>query len=271
MVYERMSDILQRVQVNMPYQMLVDTYLPLIVEKRINPEIGFNCFVLDRFGREEFSETARKLVDMGLSITFHAPFFDLRPGALDRRIREVTRDRLKQVFELVPLFHPKTIVCHASFDRRYYVTHEDDWLENSRETWSYFLAMAEEMETTIALENVYEENPLYLVRLLDFFRESPHLCCCFDTGHFNAFSDTPLDAWMDALVPHIGQVHLHDNCGDTDGHEAVGEGTFPFRDFLTRLREAGRAPIVTLEPHTEATLWKTLQNIESLKLFDILE
>jgi len=266
-----MSDILQKVQVNMPYQMLIDHYLPLVVERKINPEIGFNCFVLDRFGREDFSETARKLGDAGLSITFHAPFFDLRPGALDRRIREVTKDRLNQVFDLVPLFKPKTIVCHASFDRRYYVTHEDDWLENSRDTWSGFLSLAEEMGTTIALENVYEENPAYLGKLLGTFSESAHLFCCFDTGHFNAFSDTPLNLWMDELAPHIGQVHLHDNGGHGDDHAAVGDGTFPFHDFFKRLRKDGTSPIITLEPHTEETLWKTVHNIDTMKLFEFLE
>ena len=64
-------------------------------------------------------ETAKLLADAGLKITFHAPFMDLRPGAMDDKIRRTSIDRIKQVFDLAPYFHPLKIVCHASFDERY--------------------------------------------------------------------------------------------------------------------------------------------------------
>jgi sugar phosphate isomerase/epimerase len=252
----------------MPYQMLIDTYLSLIIKENINPEIGFDCFVLDRYKRSDFTDTAKRIKDQGLSVTFHAPFFDLRPGALDRKVREVTIERLKQVFDLVPLFGPKSVVCHASFDEKYYVSKEDEWLENSRETWRHFLAIAGETDTMIAIENVYEADPYYLKRLLDTFEKDPRISLCFDTGHFNAFSKTPLDSWMDELGSSIGQIHLHDNRGFKDEHVAVGEGTFPFFEFFERLKKNRKSPIITLEPHTEETLWRTLENIEKMNLLE---
>jgi sugar phosphate isomerase/epimerase len=252
----------------MPYQMLVDTYLPLITKERINPEIGFDCFVLDRYKRSNFTDTAKRIKDQGLSVTFHAPFFDLRPGALDRKVREVTIERLKEVFDLVPLFSPKSVVCHASFDEKYYVSKENEWLENSRETWSHFLGIAEEMDTMIAIENVYETAPLHLKSLLDTFGESSRISLCFDTGHFNAFSGEPLDSWMEEIGSHIGQLHLHDNKGSKDEHVAVGEGTFPFNEFFQHLKNNQKRPIITIEPHDEATLWRTLENIERMSLLD---
>ena len=263
-----MREILNAVYVNMPYQMLVDTYLPLLLKEGINPEIGFDCFVLDRYKRSDFNDTAKKLKDQGLSVTFHAPFFDLRPGALDRKVREVTIERLEQVFALVPLFGPKSVVCHASFDEKYYVSKEDEWLENSRETWRHFLRIAGEMDTLIAIENVYETTPLYLKRLLDTFEDSPRISFCFDTGHFNAFSETPLDLWMDELGSYIGQIHLHDNRGGKDDHVAVGEGNFPFNELFQRLKKNRKSPIITLEPHTETTLWRTLEYIEKMNLLE---
>jgi len=203
-----------------------------------------------------------------LSVTFHAPFFDLRPGALDRKVREVTIERLKQVFDLVPLFGPKSVVCHASFDEKYYVSKEDEWLENSRETWRHFLAIAGETDTMIAIENVYEKDPHYLKSLLDTFEKDPRISLCFDTGHFNAFSDASLDSWMDELGSSIGQIHLHDNGGFKDEHIAVSEGTFPFPEFFERLKKNRKSPIITLEPHTEETLWRTLENIEKMNLLE---
>ncbi len=265
-----MHDILKKIQVNMPFRMLVDRYLPMVLEKRINPEIGFDCFALDSFRKEDFLKVAGMLRDEGLTITFHAPFYDLRPGAVDRRIREVTVERLNQVFELVPYFKPESIVCHPSFDSRYYVSNDDLWLENSRDTWMRFLAMADGMDTVIVLENVYENNPEILNRLINSLNKFDNIRFCFDTGHFNAFSNVPLEEWMESLGTCIGEIHLHDNDGRTDEHAPVGEGNFPFRRFFEFLSENDIRPIITIEPHTEENLWHTLKNIKNMKLLDYL-
>ena len=263
-----MKEILQRVQVNMPFRMLVDRYLPMILKEGINPEIGFDCFALDEYSKKDFLEVADSLRDKGLTITFHAPFFDLSPGAIDRRIRNVTIERLKQVFDLVPYFEPRTVVCHASFDSRYYMANEDLWLENSRETWKQFVHMMIGMDTKIVLENVYESDPLMLQRLLDSFDRSNNIGMCFDTGHFNAFATTPLDIWMDSISSYIGEIHLHDNKGILDEHAPVGDGTFPFHQLFESIREKGIHPIITFEPHNEENLWITLQNIKKMRLLD---
>ncbi len=254
----------------MPFRMLVDEYLDIILKEKINPEIGLDCFALDRFSVSEFRDVANLLHDAGLSITLHAPFFDLRPGAIDRKVREVTIERLRQVFDLVPLFRPRSVVCHAAFDEKYYVSNEDLWLENSRDTWSRFIETAAGMETKIALENVYEGSPKFLSLLLDAFQGSRNICFCFDTGHFNAFSSSTLEEWVDALGSRTGQIHLHDNDGFADEHKPVGEGTFPFHRFFELLKKKGVQPIITLEPHTEENLWRTLENIRRMGLLDYL-
>ena len=112
---------------------------------------------------------------------------DLRPGALDDKIRQTSVDRIKQVFDLAPYFHPLKIVCHPSFDERYYVFGDDLWLESSVKTWTELIALAKDAKTIIALENVYEKNPHILRRLFDVL-SSDSICFCFDTGHFNVFS-----------------------------------------------------------------------------------
>ena len=127
------------------------------------------------------------MANAGLKITFHAPFMDLRPGALDDKIRQASLDRIKEVFDLAPYFHPLKVVCHPSFDERYYVDCDDLWLESSIKTWMELIALARDAKTIIALENVYEKNPHILRRLFDAL-SSDNICFCFDTGHFNVFS-----------------------------------------------------------------------------------
>jgi len=261
-----MQDLLKRIQVNIPFHFLYNRYLPMFIKERINPEISFNHHSLDHFKKEDYATVADQLLQAGLKISFHAPFMDLRPGAVDPQIRRVTAERLIQVFDLVPYFRPLSVVCHASFDKRYYVSNEQAWLENSIETWRQLLTMAVEMKTVIALENVYEGNCQQLNLLLNAF-PSPHVCFCFDTGHFNVFAETPLEEWMNSLGSRIGQVHVHDNNGLLDEHLPVGCGNFPFRDFFSMIREKGIDPIITVESHTEKHLWRMLENIKAMKLF----
>jgi sugar phosphate isomerase/epimerase len=266
MVESSMHDVLKFVQVHMPFHFLRKTFLPMVMKERINPEISFNHDTLDRFRKDDYIMVADQLLEAGLTITFHAPFMDLRPGAIDPKIRQITVDRLKQVFDLAPYFRPLSVVCHPSFDKRYYVSSEQIWLANSIETWQHFLTQAIEMNTTIALENVYEGDCQHLGLLLDAFT-SPHMCFCFDTGHFNVYSVTTLEEWMNGLGPRIGQIHIHDNNGLLDEHLPVGEGTFPFQKFFSMIHERGIRPIITVESHTEKNLWKMLENIKAMKLF----
>jgi len=260
-----MQEILKKVQFHIPFPLLRDKYLPLVLREGINPEIGITFKALDRFQASDFAEVAKALRDAGLSVTIHGPFMDLRPGALDPMIRKVTIDRLKQMFDLAPYFRPRSIVCHPSFDERYYVSTEEEWLQNSVDTWKRFAGVAADMGARIALENIYEKEPRQLHRLLTAL-DSPHIRFCFDTGHFNAFSRAPLEEWLERMGPFIGQLHIHDNRGASDEHLPVGEGNFPFPVFLKYLRDRGLRPIVTVEAHSEKDLWRNVENLQATGL-----
>jgi sugar phosphate isomerase/epimerase len=260
-----MQKIIKNVQIHVPFRLLTTEHLNLVIKERINPEISFNCKDLDTFTKPVFLAVAKRIAKAELSVTFHAPFIDLRPGAIDPKIRQVTKDRLQQVFDLAPYFHPVTVVCHPSFDERYYVSHKQAWLENSIETWTSFLPIIEETKTIIALENVYETTPAPLLKLLDAL-SSPRIRFCFDTGHCNFFSRTPFTTWIEAMGPYLYQLHIHDNSGSADDHAPVGEGNFPFAALFALLRERNLAPLVTLEPHSLDDLWKTVQNVKKMDL-----
>ena len=262
-----MQKIIRNVQIHVPFRLLTTEHLSLVIKEKINPEISFNCTDLETWPKSDFLEVAKRLAEAELAVTFHAPFIDLRPGAIDPKIRQVTKDRLQQVFDLVPYFHPLTVVCHPSFDEKYYDSHDQTWLENSIETWSHFLPLAEEGKTIIALENVYETDPAPLTGLLGAL-SSPRIRFCFDTGHCNFFSRAPFATWIEAMAPYLGQLHIHDNSGSADDHAPVGEGNFPFTELFALLRERNLSPLVTLEPHTLTDLWKTVLNVKMMDLPD---
>lgn len=262
-----MQAILKQIHVHVPFVLLKDRYLDFMIEKGLQPEISFSHAALLAFGKDDFADVAVRLRGAGVPITFHAPFIDLRPGAVDPEIRRVSVRRIEQVFELVPLFQPRVVVCHPAFDPRYYISQENAWLEQSILTWRHFEALAREMGTRIALENVYETHPIQLKSLLAALDPTVS-CFCFDTGHGNAFSNAGMGEWMDDLEGFLGHVHLHDNAGRTDEHLPVGEGNFPFHGFFERLRSLQRRPLLTVEAHSERNLWRTLDNLRANRFLD---
>jgi len=258
-----MKEHLKDVHIHIPYRLLLTEHLGKVVELGINPEISFNCVDLDTLSFPRLREIAKVLKDGGLKVTFHAPFMDLRPGAIDPKVRAVTKERLHQVFDLAVYFSPLTIVCHPSFDERYYVSNRDQWLTNSIETWSHFIKFAEEMGTVVALENVYETEPEPLSQLFQAL-PSKNLCFCFDTGHFNVFSRSSLDTWMEALSGRLGELHIHDNNGKADDHRPIGTGTFPIKRLFEMLTLRNTYPLYTLEIHAKEDLPTALKNFSNL-------
>ncbi len=259
-----MQEIISKVHAHMPYHLL-PRYLESVLQQKLNLEIYFHHWVLEDLDKIKCLETAKLLAEKGLKVTFHAPFLDLRPAALDDKIRQTSIERIKQVFDLAPYFHPLKIVCHPSFDDRYYVSADDLWLENGVKTWTELIKLAKEYQTTIALENVYEKNPYILRRLFDAL-SSDKICFCFDTGHFNVFSYEPLNVWLKELGKYLGHLHLHDNFGRLDEHLPVGNGTFPFGKLFQILKKMKVKPTITLEAHNQNSFLQSVNNVKDMKL-----
>jgi sugar phosphate isomerase/epimerase len=244
------------IHINVPYSMLLQRS-DVAILNRIHPEIYFSAEDLDTCRENDAKRLAETLQKNNLEVTFHGPFMDLSPGGVDRKIKEVTLDRLSKTIELAPFFKPKMVVFHPGYEKWKFDGNERLWLESSLETWKPLVEKAEGMKLTLAIENVYEETPNTLKALLEEI-DSPHFRFCFDSGHHNVFSKTSLPIWLETLGRYLGEVHLHDNHQTMDEHLPLGEGTFPFDQFFNFLSQFKLSPIYTIEPHEEEHLRRGL-------------
>jgi len=260
------EDIIRKVQMCIPFRLLKEKYLPVVLENRINPEIGIEAGVIDTHSMKDFSEMASILQQEGLLITLHGPFYDLVPGGIDKKILKATRERLKEAFDIIPVFEPLSIVCHTGYDRKRYHEVEDNWLDTALETWTPFVKDLEETRTTLMLENVYERTPRMLQKLLRGLN-SEKAGFCFDLGHMNVFSETNMEGWLTALGPFVKELHLHDNDGTSDDHLAIGDGKIDFESLFEHVEENHMRPIMTLEAHKEKWIWQSLEVLSRSERF----
>ena len=252
--------IIRSIQVCIPFKLLKEKYLPVVLEKRINPEIGISGDVIDTHSEREFHQMASLLQEEGLAITLHGPVFDLVPGGMDEKILRASRDRLRQAFDLIPLFNPLSIVCHTGYDRKRYIDDQDQWLDTAIETWKKLLQSLKGSETILMFENVYEKTPNMLLKLIEGLG-SEQVGFCFDTGHMNVFSETDMAGWLNAMTPTLKQLHLHDNAGVRDDHLAIGAGAINFARLFSHIEKEQLKPIITLEAHQEQALWGSLETL----------
>ncbi len=250
----------RQIFINVPYEMLL-ARLDFAIQNRLLPEIYFDGNSLDTACQEDIDRLVRVLSEQKIDVTLHGPYMDLSPGGLDAKVKGVTLERIWKTMELAVLFRPKTVVFHPGFDPWRFEGYQDLWLKNSIEAWKPVAREAEEIGTTIAVENVFEEEPHTLRSLIEGV-DSPNFRCCFDTGHYFVFGKAPLPLWFDLLGEFIVEVHLHDNDGARDDHLPLGEGEMDFAEFFDLLERINPRPILAVEPHEEAHLWSSLTALE---------
>jgi sugar phosphate isomerase/epimerase len=254
-----MADILAQVHVNMPWKFLPD-YLEMVLELRINVEIGLEAEQLDGVPRSLFRSVAEQLHQRGCRITLHGPFWDLCPGSTDAIIRQVSQFRLHQLFDLVEVFRPVQVVCHTGFDPRHHGSDHESYLGRSVAIWEPLVTRAAASRVPLLLENVWEYGP-ELHRELLVALNSPYCRFCLDVGHQHSFSKTPLSSWVETLGDYLDEIHVHDNGGVRDDHLPVGHGTIDFALLFRLLRSKAISPLLTLEPHREEHLAESLAGL----------
>lgn len=242
--------------VRIPYEMIGE-HIGLIRKLALNLEVYLSGELLDTLGPETINGL-RNTLGNDISLTIHAPFMDLSPGAVDSKVRAVTMERFSQVFDAAGALRPEAIVFHSGYERWKYALSPEAWLEASMRTWPAFIRRASEMGTRIAVENVFEDEPDNLALLMGELG-SGHFGICFDTGHFNLFSRRPLSQWLEALGKHIIELHLHDNDGGFDSHLPIGEGMFDFGELFRSLW--GREVIHTIESNTPEHVMKSMERL----------
>lgn len=233
-----------------------------LLDERINPELYLPSESLDSLDWRQVRALARDLAGNGLSCTFHATFMDLNPGSVDRAVRDTTRQRVEQTFKVAAVLRPRIIVFHPGYSRLTYGSLEDTWISQTVDFWKELEPAIRELGCRIALENIFEEEPSTLLRVLQQL-DRELFGHCFDTGHFNMFAAVSIEDWFDALGSSVIEAHLHDNHGTADEHLPVGEGEIDFGLVTSHLQRSAPDAVWTLEAHSRQRLERSRQAIQS--------
>ena len=181
----------------------------------------------------------------GLSrLWLHAPFAELIPCAIDPLVRETALRRFRQTIRTARMLGVKRIVVHGGYIPLVYFP---EWyVEQSAVFWKELLADVPP-DMVLAVENVMEPGPDMLVQIAQAVAD-PRLGLCLDVGHANtSVSRTPPMEWIGPMAPWLKHVHLHNNRGDWDLHDPLGQGDIPMAQVLDTLLDVCPAATYTIE------------------------
>ena len=245
--------------ISIPFDLLLEKYLPLVIENKIDIEIILKQEALDTYSVSEFKKVGDQLLENEIKITIHLPYMDLSLGALDPLIKEISLKRIFQGMEISTIFSPKNLVFHTGFHPFYHRTVVEEWKKIFKDSLEKIIKKGEELELTLSLENVFEPEPEFLKEFLEPFQGK--IFWCFDPGHAKIFSKKSEIEWLEVLSPYLKEIHCHDNRGEVDEHLAIGKGIINFENIWNFLRKKHIKPLLVSEAHTKE---ETLYNREYL-------
>lgn len=160
----------------------------------------------------------------------HAPFNELFPCAIDRKIRALAAERYRQAIALAKRYGAQKVIIHGGYNPWLY--YHPWYLEQSIVFWREF--MLEDPGVELVLENVLEETPELLFAIVEGVAH-PKLKLCLDVGHVNAYSKISVETWLEHWAPYLSHFHIHNNHGDRDAHQPLSQGSM---DLPALLRQA---------------------------------
>ena len=192
----------------------------------------------------EYDQKAREKMQGIRRFIFHAAYNELCPAAIDPLIREHTARRFHQAIDLSLRYGIKKIVIHSGFIPQIYFP---QWfIPESVKFWQSFMSEVPD-DVSICLENVMEQDPQMLPEIIRQ-TDDPRLRLCLDIGHaFSRSEPRPLSEWIDAAVPYLSHVHIHDNDGSADMHRTLGEGSIDLPFVLDRIISGAPEATFTVE------------------------
>jgi len=240
---------------HIPFQILSE-HFDFIKNEKFNIEIRFEAEVLDDYLLSAIEPVARNLLENNIKVTAHAPFTDLNTGSLDQKIRDLTFRRYMNTLKLAEMFNASILVVHTGYIP---LTHKyilKKWLQNCLNFFEKFFPFCESAGIYLAIENVFDENLEVLSALNEHF-QSKFFGFCLDTGHFNVFFKKSLEDFLKMSQNRLIEMHIHDNKGIIDTHEACGTGTVDFDEIFNKLSEYNLAPLIVIENRSQSDIIKS--------------
>lgn len=205
----------------------------------------------------------------------HGPFWDLPLATWDPMIRRVIHDRMFKALGICEALGSTHMVIHSPYlewDHRnimHYPNAKEGIFERFRETMMPVVKRAEDVGTTLMLENISDIDPTFRVELAASLT-SEALQISVDTGHAHyahgVCGAPPVDHFIKAAGNALQHVHLQDADGYADRHWALGEGTIRWQSVFRAIEQLSSKPRLIIEVYGDQSVERSITYLQEYGL-----
>jgi sugar phosphate isomerase/epimerase len=194
----------------------------------------------------------------------HGPFLDLIATSPDPAIVEVCRKRHQVSLHASSVIGASLYVVHTNYNPLIKnPSYRDHFTRRMLDFWLPLADWAGQHGLIICLENMWESGPETQADIITKANH-PHLKASFDNGHALVFSQIPAKDWIEQFGSGLFHCHLHDNLGEIDEHEPVGEGKEIWSELLHAVQKWSPEAVLVAESDQ---FEKNKKSIKRLKNF----
>ncbi|PCJ52777.1 MAG: hypothetical protein COA70_11370 [Planctomycetota bacterium] len=205
---------------------------------------------------EGLSDFRRRLEDYGLSAgSVHLPFYPSVPELIEENARwsliadtvaarRTALDGSAEGLMAAGALGAECGVLHLGWQKDAWNDHTDGW---AREAVAELMPVARKAGVRLLLENIISSGTRVsrLMDLLDEVDPAREVGLCLDLGHAHVEGNVVEE--LQAALPRLHHLHVHDNDGCNDSHLAPGQGTIPWTEVIKVLQRAGFDGLAALE------------------------
>jgi len=188
----------------------------------------------------------------------HAPGYNFQAPGQSQEQKEAGLLSIVRSAEACGILGIKRLVIHTGYSADYpYPLAKERYFKDNRAFLQPVLPLLEKYGITLCLENSAEGNmghfyfPLWareLNEIIEYF-DHPLVSGCWDVGHCN-MRGVDQYAEMMTLGKNMAAVHIHDNDGRHDLHQALFTGTLDVDAMMRAIKDSGFSGPFTLEQNS---------------------
>ena len=238
----------------------------LTSEIHYNTEIG-SFSLSEVLDSENLSQKVEALKDIlkrhDVRIGMHGPVINLYDSQ-DSKVKQVRYYRILQGLDIASQIDAEFLVVHSTYNSLITnKTYPKNWVIGTVDYWRNIVDLAEEKCISIVLENCWDARPEMIKEVVQKVN-SRFFKACFDTGHFNIFSQVSIEDWISVWGEDLAHLHLHNNYGEFDEHNGITDGTFDFDRFFAATKDNNINPTMTIEVRQRKYLDTSWQKLDEL-------
>lgn len=236
----------------------LSTYREWLIADQRDLEIQdfYNCNLLDEDWQPLIQAAKVQLDGYRGRLGIHGPTDGLPLITLDKRVRRLVQDRLKQGLEVCAEVGGTHMVLHSPFDCFGHPQMHHAWsqglqqeIDAAHAVLDAIVPLAAQINCPLVIEVCYDNSIAPLLSLVRSFN-SPFVQLSIDTGHaliMHQFGGPTPDQWVREARATLGHLHLQDVDGHLDRHWPPGMGNVNWQALFEALSELDYQPRLVLE------------------------